>query len=103
MTSLVDVGLQSPLASGGTKSSAVQFLPTYGAMQAATAAGFTHIPLPGDLAVQILWFSGAAFLGLLAFHRRTKDALTTRPPFRLPWPTRHRQPAPPTRATSTPR
>jgi hypothetical protein len=102
MTSLVDVGLQSPLASGGT-SAAVQFLPTYGTMQAATAAGFTHTPLPGDLAVQILWFAGAALLGLFAFHRRTKDALTTRPPFRLPWPSRHRQPARPARATSTPR
>jgi hypothetical protein len=103
MTSLVDVGLQSPLASGGTQSAAVQFLPTYGTMQAATAAGFTHQPLPGDLAVQILWFAGAALLGLLAFHRRTKDALTTRPPFRLPWPPRRRQPARPARATSTPR
>ncbi|MFF3907860.1 hypothetical protein ACFYZJ_18130 [Streptomyces sp. NPDC001848] len=96
MTSLVDVGLQSPLASGGTKSAAVQFLPTYGTMQASTAAGFTDQPLPGDLAVQVLWFTGAALLGLLALHRRTKDALTTRPPFRLPWPT----PAPATRAFS---
>jgi hypothetical protein len=103
MTSLVDVGLQSPLASGGNGGAGIQFLPTYGTTQAATAAGFTHQPLPGNLAVQILWFTGAALLGLLAFHRRTKDALTTRPPFRLPWPTRHRQPAPPTRATSTPR
>ncbi|GAA2286929.1 hypothetical protein GCM10010415_67220 [Streptomyces atrovirens] len=103
MTSLVDVGLQSPLASGGTESVAVQLLPTYGTMQAATAAGFTHRPLPGDLAVQVLWFTGAALLGLLAFHRRTKDALTTRPPLRPPWPSRHRQPARPARATSTPR
>lgn len=103
MTSLVDVGLQSPLASGGTKSAAVEFLPTYGTMQAATAAGFTHKPLPGDLTVQTLWFTGAALLGLLAFHRRTKDALTAGPHFRLPWPPRHRRPARPSRATSTPR
>ncbi|MEU1853407.1 ABC transporter permease [Streptomyces sp. NPDC019990] len=103
MTSLVDVGLQSPLASGGTKNAAVQLLPTYGTMQAATAAGFTHTPLPGNLAVQIMWFTGAALLGLLAFHRRTKDALTARPPFRLPWLPGHRQPARPARATSTPR
>ncbi|WP_055495764.1 hypothetical protein [Streptomyces sp. TP-A0356] len=102
MTSVVDVGLQSPLASGGN-STAVDFLPTYGTMQAATAAGFTHTPLPGNLAVQILWFAGAALLGLLAFHRRTKNALTARPPFRLPWPPRHRQPARPARATSTTR
>nr|WP_202035866.1 ABC transporter permease [Streptomyces mexicanus] len=101
MTSLVDVGLQSPLASGGTRSAAVEFLPTYGTMQAATAAGFTRTPLPGDLAVQILWFAGAALVGLFAFRRRTKDALTARPPFRLPWPPRHRQPARPARASST--
>ncbi|POX46245.1 hypothetical protein [Streptomyces sp. Ru72] len=103
MTSIVDVGLQNPLASSGTGSAAVRFLPTYGTMQAATAAGFTHKPLLGDLAVQILWFAGAALLGLFAFHRRTKDALSTRPPFRLPWPPRQRQPARPGQATSTPR
>ncbi|WP_217144441.1 ABC transporter permease [Streptomyces sp. AC627_RSS907] len=103
MTSLVDAGLQSPLASVGTNSAAVQFLPTYGTMQAATAAGFTHTPLPGGLAVQILWFAGAALLGLLAFHRRTKDALTTRSSFHRPWLARYRRPAAPARATSTPR
>ncbi len=101
MTSLVDVGLQSPLASGGTGSAAVRFLPTYGTMQAATAAGFTRTLLPGDLAVQILWFAGAALLGLLAFHRRTKNALAARPPFGPPWSPRRRQPARPARATST--
>ncbi|MFF5549506.1 ABC transporter permease [Streptomyces olivaceoviridis] len=103
MTSLVDVGLQSPLASGGTKSAAVRLLPTYGTMQAATAAGFTHTSLPGDLGVQLLWFAGAALLGLLAFCRRTRNALTTRPPFRLPWPLRQRQPARPAGATSASR
>ncbi|MFE2024332.1 hypothetical protein [Streptomyces hygroscopicus] len=103
MTSLVDVGLQSPLAGGGTGSAIVGFLPTYGTMQAATAAGFTHTPLPGNLAIQILWFAGAALLGLLAFHRRTKDALTTRPPLRLPWPLRRRRPARPAKTASTPR
>ncbi|MFC8876755.1 MULTISPECIES: ABC transporter permease [Streptomyces] len=104
MTSLVDVGLQSPLASGGTESAAVHLLPTYGTMQAATAAGFTGHPLPGDLAAQALWFAGAALLGLLAFHRRTKDALTARRPFRLPRPPGHRPPAPPAaRAPSAPR
>jgi len=103
MTSLVDVGLQSPLASGGNGGAGIRFLPTYGTMQAATAAGFTHQPLPGLLAVQILWFTGAALLGLLAFHRRTKDALTTRLSLRLPWLPGHRQPTRPARATSTPR
>jgi hypothetical protein len=101
MTSIVDVGLQNPLASGGTGSAAVQFLPTYGTMQAATAAGFTHEWLPGDLTVQFLWFAGAALLGLLAFHRRTKDALTTKLHAGLPWLSRHRQPPRPARATST--
>ncbi|WP_043493918.1 membrane protein [Streptomyces viridosporus] len=103
MTSLVDVGLQNPLAGGGAGSQVVRFLPTYGTMQAASAAGFTREWLPGDLAVQFLWFAGAAFMGLLAFHRRTKDALTARPSFRLPWLAARRQPAHPARATSTPR
>ncbi|MGW2461982.1 ABC transporter permease [Streptomyces sp. NPDC004457] len=103
MTSLVDVGLQSPLASGGTGSAAVRLLPTYGTMQAATAAGFTRTLPPGELAVQILWFAGAALLGLLAFHRRTRDALTARPAVRLPWPPGRRQPVRPARATSAPR
>jgi hypothetical protein len=103
MTSLVDVGLQNPLAGGGAGSQVVRFLPTYGTMQGASAAGFTRELLPGDLAVQFLWFAGAAFLGLLAFHRRTKDALTAKPSFRLPWLPTRRQPAHPARATSTPR
>ncbi|WP_223839153.1 ABC transporter permease [Saccharopolyspora pogona] len=93
--SLVDAGLQSPLAGGGTGSSATQLLPTYGTMQAAAAAGFTDQSLPGDLAVQLLWFTGAALLGLLAFHRRTKDALTAKSPFGLSWAPRYRQPARP--------
>ncbi len=103
MISLIDVGLQSPLASSGSGNSAVRFLPTYGTMQAASAAGFTHKWLPGALAVQSLWFAGAALLGLLTFHHRTKDALTAKPPLRLPWPSRHRPPAQSARATSTPR
>ncbi|OLZ63143.1 hypothetical protein AV521_39780 [Streptomyces sp. IMTB 2501] len=103
MTSLVDVGLQNPLAGGGAGRQVVRFLPTYGTMQAASAAGFTRSWRPGDLAVQFLWFAGAAFLGLLAFHRRTKDALTAKPSLRLPWLPTRRQPAHPARATSTPR
>jgi hypothetical protein len=103
MTSIIDVGLQSPLASGGNTNAAIQFLPTYGTAQATAAAGFTHRLLPGALAVQILWFAGAALLGLLTFHRRTKDALTARPSFRLPRPLGRRHPARPARATPTPR
>jgi hypothetical protein len=103
MTSIIDVGLQSPLASGGNTNAAIQFLPTYGTTQATAAAGFTHRLLPGALAVQILWFAGAALLGLLTFHRRTKDALTARPSFRLPRPLGRRHPARPARATPTPR
>lgn len=103
MISIVDVGLQSPLASSGGGSSAVRFLPTYGTMQAASAAGFTREWLPGELAAQFLWFAGTALLSLLAFHRRTKDTLTAKPPLPLPWLPTRRQPAHPARATPAPR
>jgi hypothetical protein len=103
MTSIIDVGLQSPLASGGTTNVGIKLLPTYGTTQATAAAGFTHTPLPGDLAVQLLWFAGAALLGLLTFHHRTKDALTARQLFRLPRPPGHPHSARPERATSASR
>lgn len=79
MTSMVDVALQNPMASSGADSTIVRFLPTYGTMQAATAASFTTRTVPGHLALQLLWFTATALLGLLAFHRRTRNALSGKP------------------------
>ncbi|PWJ02260.1 hypothetical protein DKG34_39475 [Streptomyces sp. NWU49] len=75
MTSVIDLALQNPLYSAGSDSFIVRYLPSYGAMQAATGAGFSTTPLPTYLAIQAGWFAGAAFIGLLAFHFRTRNSL----------------------------
>ncbi len=78
MTSVIDVGLQNPVLSSGADSSLTRLLPTYGTVQAATAAGFSTTPAPSYLALQVLWFTAAGLLGLLAFHHRTRNALPKR-------------------------
>lgn len=75
MISVVDLGLQNPLASGAD-SGMVRWLPSYGAMQAATAAGFSTAVPAVDFAVQLVWFTAGTLISLLAFHRRTRSALT---------------------------
>lgn len=78
MISMVDVGLQNPAFSGGAGSDGVRFLPSYGALQAATGAAFSTVRLGGCLALQLLWFTGAAALALLAFHRRSRSGVPRR-------------------------
>lgn len=75
MTSIIDLGLQNPVSSSGSDSPVTRFLPSYGAMQASTAAGFSTADVPGHVAIQLVWFAAAALAGLLAFHRRTRNAL----------------------------
>ncbi|MEU8687493.1 ABC transporter permease [Streptomyces sp. NPDC048665] len=75
MTSVVDVALQNPMASSGANSPFIRLLPSYGAMQTATAAGFSTIATPAYLGVQLLWFTAAALVGLLTFHHRTRNTL----------------------------
>lgn len=88
MTSIIDLGLQNPITSSGSESPVTRFLPSYGAMQASTAAGFSTAGLPGHVAIQLGWSAGAGLIALLAFHRRTRNALppATRP--HLPGPRR---------------
>ncbi len=78
MTSVIDVSLQNPVLSSGADSALTGLLPTYGTVQAATAASFSTTPAPSYLAVQALWFTVAGLLGLLAFHHRTRNALPRR-------------------------
>ncbi|MGI5466658.1 ABC transporter permease [Streptomyces sp. CA-132043] len=78
MISMVDVGLQNPAFSGGAGSDAVRFLPSYGTFQAATGAAFSSVRLGSCLGLQLLWFAGAAVLALLAFLRRSRNALPNR-------------------------
>lgn len=86
MTSVIDVALQNPVVSSGAGHPLTHVLPTYGAVQAATAAGFSTTRTPSYLALQLLWFAAAALLALLAFHHRTRNAL----PRPGPRPARHR-------------
>lgn len=75
MTSIVDITLQNPTRSSSAESPLVHFLPSHGAIQTATASGFSTTPTPAYLALQALWFTAAALLALLTFHRRTRNAL----------------------------
>jgi hypothetical protein len=75
MISVVDVALQNPVASSGADSWIVQWLPSYGAMQAGAAAGFSATMPRVYFAVQLTWFVTSALVGLLAFRRRTRSAL----------------------------
>ena len=73
MISLVEVMVQNPIIAPSSRSGPVVLLPTYGSMQNAVGAAFT-----GDLSVSyyllgLLWLGATATLGLIAFHRRTRD------------------------------
>ncbi|MFC9028701.1 ABC transporter permease [Streptomyces arboris] len=77
MTSIIDLALQNPIMSSGADNPIVRYLPSYGAMQASTAAGFSTHPVPGHLAIQLTWFAGAALIALTGFCRGTRSALPT--------------------------
>ncbi|WP_051163583.1 hypothetical protein [Nocardia brevicatena] len=84
MISCFDMVVQNPIASIGADSDVVRWLPSYGAMQAATTAGFSDTtPLTG-LAVQLAWFTASALVGLVAFHLRTRSALGATMPIGAP-------------------
>ena len=73
MISLVDVMVQNPIIAPSTRSGAVSLLPTYGAMQNAVGAAFTGDLSLGYFLLGLLWLVGAAVIGLVVFHRRTRD------------------------------
>ncbi len=76
--------VQNPVASIGAESDVVDWLPSYGAMQASTSAGFSGTtPLP-VLAVQLVWFTASVLVGLVAFHLRTRSALKATMPIGEP-------------------
>lgn len=93
MTSVVDLALQNPIVSSGADGTITRFLPSYGAMQAATAAAFSRTPVPGYLCVELTWFAAAALLGLLIFQWRTRSTLSSHPACAGTRPTQ-RQPLP---------
>lgn len=75
MISVIDLALQNPIASSGSNSPVVSLLPSYGAMQASSAAGFSTTVLAYHLGIQMLWFISAALVSLAAFQHRTRNTL----------------------------
>ncbi|MFQ6229444.1 hypothetical protein [Nocardia sp. NPDC002869] len=75
MISCFDMAVQNPIASSGADSEFVRWLPSYGAMQASTAAGFSDTTQFAGFAVQLVWFTASALAGLVAFHLRTRSSL----------------------------
>ncbi|MGW6331504.1 hypothetical protein [Nocardia rhamnosiphila] len=96
MISCFDMAVQNPIASSGADSEFVRWLPSYGAMQASTAAGFSDATPLAGFAVQLAWFTASALAGLVAFHLRTRSSLGPRTHvsgFRTLGPTKSRRPA----------
>lgn len=75
LTSVIDMAMQNPLYTSGSSSPVIRFLPSYGAFQTAAAGSFSATELPGHLLLQLSWFTAVALVGLLAFHRRTRNTL----------------------------
>ncbi|MEV4926615.1 ABC transporter permease [Streptomyces roseoverticillatus] len=75
LTSVIDTALQNPVSSSDANGSVIHSLPSYGAVQAAVAGSFSEERLPEYLALQLAWFTTAALVSLVAFHRRTRNAL----------------------------
>lgn len=92
MISCIDLAVQNPIASAGADSEFVRWLPSYGAMQASTAAGFSDTTPLGGFAVQLAWFTACTLVGLVAFHLRTRSSLRPTTWIRFPGPTKARQP-----------
>ena len=73
MISLVEVMVQNPIITPSSRSGVIVLLPTYGSMQNAVGAAFTGDLSTGYFLLGLLWLGATAALGLIAFHRRTRD------------------------------
>jgi ABC-type transport system involved in multi-copper enzyme maturation permease subunit len=89
MISLVDVMVQNPIITPSTRGGAIGLLPTYGAMQNAVGAAFTGDLSAGYFLLGLLWLTGAAVIGLVVFHHRTRDHISRVDPA-VPRPPRER-------------
>lgn len=72
MISSIDLLLQNPLINPNADSAVVRFLPAYGAVQSAVAAGGLHVVPWSSLLLGVGWGLGAAAMGMAAFAVRTR-------------------------------
>lgn len=91
MLSIIDMGLQNPVSNPASDSGVMVFLPTYGTMQTAVAAGFGGTLPAAHLLLGPLWFGGAVLVAAVAFRLRTRDR---RRSAAVRVPARRREPAP---------
>ncbi|MFD0200221.1 MULTISPECIES: hypothetical protein [Saccharothrix] len=73
MVSLVEVMFQNPVTNPSSDQSVVRFLPTYGAMQTGTAAGFTDQASWGYALLGMVWLAAFGSIATTAFRRHTRD------------------------------
>lgn len=73
MLSIIDMGLQNPVANPASDSDVVRYLPSYGSMQTGVAAGFLDTTPVLHLLLGPLWFLGAVVVAGTAFRLRTRD------------------------------
>jgi hypothetical protein len=75
MLSIIDLALQSPILGSDTDNPVIRYLPSYGAMQASTAAVFSTGSATRYVVIQLAWFAGAVLVALVSFDRSTRGAL----------------------------
>ncbi|RCV48040.1 ABC transporter permease [Marinitenerispora sediminis] len=73
MLSIIDMGLQNPVANPASDSDIVRYLPTYGATQSAVTAGFLETTPVLHLLLGPVWFAAAVAVAALTFRLRTRD------------------------------
>ncbi|MFB9904258.1 ABC transporter permease [Allokutzneria oryzae] len=77
MISIIDLTLQNPIPNPAADNDFLRFLPAYGAMQSATAAGFSTTTPTSHLLLELGWFTGLTALSLVVFFHRTRDRRAT--------------------------
>ncbi|MFH8798232.1 hypothetical protein ACH4F6_01330 [Streptomyces sp. NPDC017936] len=72
MTSIIDLAPQNPVAATTADSPLLPLLPSYGSLQTALQAGFTHRFALAPLANSLAWLAVLSAVALAAFLRRTR-------------------------------
>ena len=72
MTSVIDLAPQNPVAAATANNPLITLLPSYGSLQTALQAGFTHRLVVTPLANSLAWLAALSAIALAAFLRRTR-------------------------------